>query len=80
MAYKSSQMLEDKKRAFIEAVKRDKWDGVYEYAYIYNMPLPKSEDVIKGIVCKAVIKYEDAPQDVKDKAYIMCKLLGFKGV
>lgn len=71
------EFVEERNAAFINAVKKDEWEGVKSLAERYGIPLPKNEATMKAGVYKAVHECREIPEDVKAQAAEKCMALGF---
>lgn len=69
--------VEERDKAFIDAVVNDKWDKVRKYSKKYGIPVPKKQNVMKAGVYKAVQYCTNIPEDVKVLAMQKCLQLGF---
>ena len=70
-------IAEERDKAFIKAVVEDDWEAVREYAKKHNVPIPKSRNIMKAGIYKAVQYCTDIPEDVKGIAMQKCLELGF---
>lgn len=69
--------VEERDKAFIDAVIHDKWDKVHKYSKKYGLPMPKKRNVMKAGVYKAVQYCTNIPDDVKVLAIQKCLKMGF---
>ena len=69
--------VEERDKAFIDAVVNDKWDKVRKYSKKYGLPMPKKRNVMKAGVYKAVQYCTNIPENVKVLAMQKCLKIGF---
>lgn len=69
--------VEERDKAFIDAVVNDKFDKVRKYSKKYGLPMPKKRNVMKAGVYKAVQYCTNIPEDVKVLAMLKCLKIGF---
>ena len=72
-----SAFTEERDKTITDAVVNDNWDGVRKYSKKYGMPMPKSENVMKAGIYKAVQYCTSIPEDVKTLAMQKCLEMGF---
>ena len=72
-----NNFVKERDKAFVKAVTEDDWGAVRKYCKKYNMPVPKSNKVMKTGIYKAVQYCTNIPEDVKEVAFMKCLELGF---
>lgn len=69
--------LKDRKTALTRAVLYDDWGAFRKYCKKYQVPIPKSPNVMKAGCYKAVQGCNDISDEVKQIAFNKCLELGF---
>ena len=69
--------LEDRRKAFTDAVMKDDWKAVKRYCRKYQIPIPSNKKVMKAGIYKAAQECTDLSEEVKAVARRKCIDLGF---
>lgn len=72
-----NKFVKDRHNAFVSAVVDDDWSKVKKYSKKYDVPMPKSEKVMKAGIYKACQYCIDISDEVKGIAMKKCLELGF---
>ena len=72
-----NDFVKERDVAFIHFVKTDDLSKVKAYCKKYDVPIPKSKQVLMAGVYKAVVAITSIPEDIRTMAMQKCLKIGF---